>query len=1103
MAYKKYMLLIHTWIASLSFFGGWVLLLYPSLIFAEPVTWQQEKQVYVLGKSVDILEDPEGKFTIEQILDTPSDKLFQQSTQEIPNMGVTQSVHWMRLELRDFSNATGTWLLELGEPLVDEVDVYLIHPDGTYALMRGGERIPFIDRDVHHRHHLFRLPPLEKTQFIYLRLYDEGGVAYPVRLWEESYFHERDLVRELWFGMFYGILVVMILYNLFIFRTVRDESYLYYVFFLSSFLLFELSADTRTNQYFWPHLSTWWTNRFYFVFISFTIAGAVAFGRSFLDTARFTPGMDKWLKRLIILQLLMIPTIFVFNYIWVIGLFLPMLVLVPLILTVNGFLVWKEDYRPAGYYLAAWVVLMAGGITRGLAEGNILAKSGFASYGIYVGSTLEVILLSLGLADRINILKKDKYLAQQAALEAQEEALYAQIKAVDNLKRSDKLKDEFLANTSHELRTPLNGIIGIADSLLSGTGGTLSPEVKTNLQMIVHSGQRLAGLVNDILDFSKMKHSEIQLQLKHVDVRGAVEMALNLSHSLVSQKKLKLINTIADDLPLVDADENRVQQILLNLIGNAIKFTHEGEVTAAAELCGDQIKVSISDTGIGIPVEKHATIFDSFEQGDGSVAREYGGTGLGLSVAKTLVELHGGKIQVESESGKGSTFSFTLPVSKNQNRDSTKTPIAIQDSTWQHMEEESVSVAMTGISDPDKHDLKIILVVDDEPVNIQVLKNQLSLKAYVVWSASDGFQALSKVEQQKPDLILLDLMMPRMSGYEVCLKLREKWEPAVLPIILLTAKNQPQDLVLGFQAGANDYVVKPFQKEELLARIENHLKFKEAIRSLQEAQRQQMELKTAQTVQDLLIPKDDPHLQDIEIASFYHSASETGGDWYDYRYYPELERLDILIGDVMGHGVPAAIITGVVNSFYHSLDEYRRNTENWGQADPRLLNPSFLLGLLNKILYSTTKGLYSMTFFYSVIDLKTRIMSYSSAAHTPCLVWRPNKFTIQAGAREQKRSVISLHTYHNQLGYVDNSEYDVKSIQLEQDDVLIWYTDGIIENVNHDGDMFGLRKLKQVFQQAEGLSAAEIKDNILKSAFEHYGDADQEDDITLIVAKIK
>ncbi|MBE7382522.1 MAG: response regulator [Leptolyngbya sp. SIO1E4] len=471
------------------------------------------------------------------------------------------------------------------------------------------------------------------------------------------------------------------------------------------------------------------------------------------------------------------------------------------------------------------------------------------------------------------------------------------------LQRLDKLKDEFLANTSHELRTPLNGIIGLAESLIDGVSGPLPRQTKGNLAMIVASGRRLSSLVNDILDFSQLRYNRLEITPRPVGIREATEVILALSRPLAREKDLQLINAVSPKLPAALVDENRLQQILHNLIGNAVKFTNYGMIGISAQIVrqtpapiatspstpptldtqpvtmssqvpsaigedgdgktvllmeetpavaaqtlshalpGDYLAVTVSDTGIGIPEENLDRIFEPFEQADGSTTRLYGGMGIGLAVTKRLVELHGGTLRVLSAVGVGSQFTFTLPIAP------VKAAIALNDDSANGLladvlpdiraantlwpvqmlrQDEAPNLPTVSSNREDAHlDQReyTVLVVDDEPVNRQVVVNYLSLKNYRVTQASNGLEALAMLKHGlEPDIILLDVMMPRMTGFEVCRTLRETRPAYDLPVIMLTAKNQVGDLVEGLSSGANDYLTKPVSKSELLARLRTHLR---------------------------------------------------------------------------------------------------------------------------------------------------------------------------------------------------------------------------------------------------------------------------------------
>lgn len=416
---------------------------------------------------------------------------------------------------------------------------------------------------------------------------------------------------------------------------------------------------------------------------------------------------------------------------------------------------------------------------------------------------------------------------QRHKLALREEALAKEHAMNERLLQLDKLKDEFLANTSHELRTPLNGIIGITQSLLDGVAGPLDPMAVRNLEMVVSSGKRLSHLVNDLLDFSKMKNQELQLQRAAVDMYAMADLTLTFCRSLVGDKKVRLVNAVPSGLQPVYGDENRIQQMLYNLVGNAIKFTERGEVRITAEQEADKIKVSVKDTGIGIEPEKQAHIFESFQQADGTTGRIFGGTGLGLTITRQLVELHGGEIQVRSSVGNGSTFSFTLPVCEGKLAEGAKIREAAPVVTSPKSVVESL---------PTKQGARYkVLVVDDEAVNRQVLLNQLTLgESYEVVQASSGSEVMELLESGAEfDLILLDVMMPRMTGYEVSRALREKYALSELPIIFLTARNQVTDLVTGFDSGGNDYITKPVERDVLLSRVNTQLKLQDWNRHLE------------------------------------------------------------------------------------------------------------------------------------------------------------------------------------------------------------------------------------------------------------------------------
>ncbi|HEO64725.1 MAG TPA: response regulator [Spirochaetes bacterium] len=342
--------------------------------------------------------------------------------------------------------------------------------------------------------------------------------------------------------------------------------------------------------------------------------------------------------------------------------------------------------------------------------------------------------------------------------------------------------------------------------------------------MVVTSGRRLFHLINDILDFSKLKHKDIMLEMNPLDLYTLTEVVLSLFKPLIKGKSLKLANSIDPELSPVSADENRVQQIMYNIIGNAIKFTESGiiNIEASRRLAptGEEyVEVSVSDTGIGIPEDKINRVFESFEQVDGSTSREYGGTGIGLTITKQLVEAHGGDIRVESIVGTGSKFIFTLALAHV----GAIHELPLQQLLSPPLQQTTDAEELTESTSQESMNAKI-LVVDDDPVNLEVVINHLSLQKYSVTQALSGADALDLIkENDKFDLVLLDVMMPKMSGYEVCEKIRDNYDLNEVSIIMLTARNRVSDLVSGLDSGANDYMTKPISKAELLARTRTQI----------------------------------------------------------------------------------------------------------------------------------------------------------------------------------------------------------------------------------------------------------------------------------------
>jgi two-component system, sensor histidine kinase LadS len=791
---------------------------------APTVMLNGEQTFYPSNLNIDLLEDKERQWDINQIASLEFSDRFVPNENASINLGYPLTPYWVRVRVKNGTNPDLRWFLEVSGfvTLLDSVILYLPKKEGGYTEKSTGVLLPFDSREIKHHNYLFSLtlnPDEEQT--LYLRIDSWGMMIFNVNFWESGTFRTTDHDNQAVLSFYYGIMLAMILYNIFLYISIRDRSYLYYVLFISSFTIYQLSLGGMGFQYLWPE-TPWWNHQILFFAGLFGIFG-IKFNTLFLKTEVYLPRFHKFLMLimgyfviLLLIQPLMAKT--TLNQLLVAGLLIWVIAMIG-----SGLMCYSKGYKPAIFYLGAWIGLLITFVIFILGLENILPFNRFTQYSVQVGSAFEAILLSFGLAYRFNLIKKEKE-------EAQSKVLQAVQKEEETLKKMDALKDEFLANTSHELRTPLAGIIGLSETLLEQS----EKGQQNHLKMIIESGKRLSRLVNDILDFSKLKHNDLGLQRKAVDLKKAVDLVFHLSQPLVKNKQLVLVNAIEDDLLPLSADEDRILQILFNLVGNAIKFTSFGEIRITAGLRDGMIDVCIADTGIGITEENLKSVFNTFEQGDASISRKYGGTGLGLPLSKLLVELHGGEMRVESTLGEGSVFSFFIPLYEGEIIPQEPLNLSLNTADLPVFVERGKAVQTVPEGDCKAH----ILVVDDDEINLQVLQDHLSHQNYQVTTALEGQEALDILETTPGiDLILLDVMMPGLNGYEVCMKIRETFTSYEIPILMLTARTRTGDLVTGMQAGANDYLSKPILREELLARVQNHLELKESVINLKENER--------------------------------------------------------------------------------------------------------------------------------------------------------------------------------------------------------------------------------------------------------------------------
>jgi len=436
------------------------------------------------------------------------------------------------------------------------------------------------------------------------------------------------------------------------------------------------------------------------------------------------------------------------------------------------------------------------------------------------------------------LLNKEILERQQIEAELKQEILERQQmeKALQESKnlaeKANRSKSRFLANMSHELRTPLNAIIGYSEILQEDAENLGQKECLSDLQKVHAAGQHLLGLIHDVLELSKIEAGQMDLLIEEVDINMLIDEVIGTVKLQVEKNANILKIECSDVLGKMPVDRIKLRQMLLNLLGNAAKFTKEGTIRFKIERKtrsdGEWMVFSVTDDGIGITEEQQAKLFQPFTQADSSSTRRYGGTGLGLSITKQFAEMIGGTIQLESEFEKGSTFTLCLPVPA-QPVSSKKVSLPI---TPYHSVKDD-EIVVTGddsiMRQSPKEDLSTtnskgyILIIDDAPREFQFLIDLLTDEGFNLFVAEEDEEGIQQAGEMRPDLILLDVVMPGIGGFEVCRRLKSQEQTRNIPIIFMTALDDTANIVAGFELGAVDYITKPFQYKEVLARINTQI----------------------------------------------------------------------------------------------------------------------------------------------------------------------------------------------------------------------------------------------------------------------------------------
>jgi two-component system, sensor histidine kinase LadS len=635
-------------------------------LFAGAVAFDDATGRLPLGRFMQVYEDHDGSASIGQVSSAAFANRFRDHEQDVLNAGYSTSVFWLKVDLAYAappSAAPRQWLLELAYPPLDHLELYLPDEQGVYRLAgRTGDALPYASRQIQQNNYLFELAlrPGQHTT-AYLRLHSQGSIQAPLTLWSIEAYLQDQPTRLYVLGMIYGVLLVMLVYNLFIYLSVRDVSYLYYILYIGAFGLYQVSVNGAGIAYFWPD-SPWWANAATPLFIGAAGLFGCQFARHFLQLGRLSRGFDRLLLLLMAAGGLVMVMAVTLRY----GVALRMATLLALLFTVSiftaGLYAWWRGVRVARWFIIAWTAFLLGGLVNTLMVLGYLPNLFITMYASQLGSALEVALLSLALADRINSLRE-----QQAQALRDTGRTLEQLNL--QLARSNRLKDEFLATVTHELRTPMNGVIGSLELLHTLP---MSAEQAQYHRTATGSARDMMAMVDDILILTELQAGRLRSQGTPFSLRRLLQELRAGYAGQALAKGLYLSLDIPADLPdSLVGDAQKLARCLACLVDNGLKFTHQGGVTVQARgrRTGPDtlvLSLTVSDSGIGFDDLDQAVLYQRFFQVDGSMTRRYGGLGIGLSICRQLSELLGASLSHESTPGLGSRFELSLTLAVAQ-----------------------------------------------------------------------------------------------------------------------------------------------------------------------------------------------------------------------------------------------------------------------------------------------------------------------------------------------------------------------------------------------------------------------------------------------------